>query len=411
MGKKSARRAREAKQARGMASTPATDKDQSKTASRGDDFSPLQRPQISEAARGEAKEGGHEVVGEEEKAPPTRAELIEALPELRAITEAKDVDDLVDILLVPLRSGVARHAAFDECTAAEKVDECVEIAWSMIVELIKVAPDGIDIETAIPGGRGALVANKSRDYKLGFDGSLSLTALLALGDFVRGAVISAFATFVAPTEGDDFDFEVPIPRSLFVGSVVEQFRVQLEVNAVPRSEFVYRKSTVYKFKVSSESEAARIMKKGVIILGKMGSYVIKPATSRTTIEHGFVLGSTGVGSARDDLRPALAKAMACSTNAVKLFEASGVKRIWVVIEFTYPYSRERYDAVTRLFSQGQFKLVNPRVPESKPLEIFVAPTLLELGHMVGVELVKPISALAEENEDEEVEPLNLFITE
>ena len=79
MGKKSARRAREAKQARDMASTPATDKDQSKTASRGDDFSPLQRPQISEAARGEAKEGGHEVVGEEEKAPPTRAELIEAL--------------------------------------------------------------------------------------------------------------------------------------------------------------------------------------------------------------------------------------------------------------------------------------------------------------------------------------------
>ena len=76
----------------------------------------------------------------------------------------------------------------------------------MIVELIKVAPDGIDIETAIPGGRGALVANKSRDDKLGFDGSLLLTVLLALGDFVRGAVISAFAT-LAPTEGDDFDFE------------------------------------------------------------------------------------------------------------------------------------------------------------------------------------------------------------
>ena len=39
--------------------------------------------------------------------------------------------------------------------------------------------------------------------------------------------------------------------------------------------------------------------------------------SNVTYEEFFVLGMTGVGSARADLRPAVAGAIACSTNEVK----------------------------------------------------------------------------------------------
>ena len=56
MSKKSARKARERQQPTGVDRTPTTANAGAKVAGRGDDFSPLQRPQISEAAKGQAEE-------------------------------------------------------------------------------------------------------------------------------------------------------------------------------------------------------------------------------------------------------------------------------------------------------------------------------------------------------------------
>ena len=56
--------------------------------------------------------------------------------------------------------------------------------------------------------------------------------------------------------------------------------------------------------------------------------------SNVTYEEFFVLGMTGVGSARADLRPAVAGAIACSTNEVKAHqpgagrEAADVRSTW-----------------------------------------------------------------------------------
>ena len=64
---------------------------------------------------------------------------------------------------------------------------------------------------------------------------------------------------------------------------------------------------------------------------------------------------------------------------------------------------ETYDAVSELMDIGQFKLINPRRPDLKPLEIYLAPTLAELQEIVPVQFAKPVVAITEEGEEEPVE--------
>jgi hypothetical protein len=126
------------------------------------------------------------------------------------------------------------------------------------------------------------------------------------------------------------------------------------------------------------------------------------------MESFFVMGATGVASARDTLRPAVAGALECSKHLVTCYEANSVKRDFVVIKLSYPYSRVRYNAVARLFDQANFKLVNRDNPDLKPLEIFVAPTLVELGHVSGVRVTKPMALREDEgNEEEELSAIDL----
>ena len=409
MGKSSARKARERKLAMDYASTPVTDKASSKSAARADDFSMPRQPLISDAAKGGAMNQPPSAAFEEGLAEPTREELIAALPELRAVTgNAGEVDNFKDILIWPLRSTSAKVAAFDEVTPAEKIDVCTEKAWGLIKAAIESDKAGIDVFTAIPRGRRALVANRSRNFKLGFDATYTLSVVEAYDQHVLSCIIGMFGAIIEPDEIESFDYEVAVPRGLITGGVLEQISIHLGVSAAPRFDFAYRTSTVYCFCVTSAAHEARVLKMGGITLGKMGTFPFKPATVRVTMEDMYVLGTTGVGSARADLRPAFAGAVACSTNMIKAGEAQSVKKDFKVIKLTYPYSSARYDAVTKLFKQGRFQLVNPRVEDAKPLEIFVAPTLIELGHIAGVTLVKAASALeGDEGEDEEVKAIDL----
>ena len=68
--------------------------------------------------------------------------------------------------------------------------------------------------------------------------------------------------------------------------------------------------------------------------------------------------------------------------------------------------------VYKLFDQGSFQLLNGRDPSLKPLQIFVAPTLLELQHVTGVPLVPNPASLTDgaAHEDEApTTPMNLFL--
>ena len=406
MSKKSARKARERHQARDATSTPTTGQAASKTAPRGDDFTPVQQPQISEAAKGsKAKEEAQEA---ELDVPATRADELWALPELGSITEAKTVDDFAPLLLVAKRSGEAKKAAFDEAMPAEKVDLCLAEAWRVIVKLFGAAKDGVDVTTAVPLGGAALTVNRSRDFKLGLDGTFSLLVIEQCSAFVIELLAPAFVSSLAMDEGVEYDFEIPVPRNLFHSSVIEQISLQLNVAALPRKDYAYRSSTIYKFNAPSESQKAMIVKKGGVVLGKVGTFLVKAANNRTTMESFFVMGATGVASARDTLRPAVAGALECSKHLVTCYEANSVKRDFVVIKLSYPYSRVRYNAVARLFDQANFKLVNKDNPDLKPLEIFVAPTLVELGHVSGVRVTKPMALGEDEgNEEEELSAIDL----
>ena len=82
--------------------------------------------------------------------------------------------------------------------------------------------------------------------------------------------------------------------------------------------------------------------------------------------------------------------------------SDGVKPKQVVVALTFPFSIETYDAVSELMDIGQFKLVNPRRPDLKPLEIFLAPTLAELQEIVPVQFAKPTVAITDESEEEPV---------
>ena len=75
-----------------------------------------------------------------------------------------------------------------------------------------------------------------------------------------------------------------------------------------------------------------------------------------------------------------------------LGKATGVTRAAVVCTIDIPFSVTTYDKIYRLLDVGKFQVVNPRVPEAKPPEIFFAPTLLELQHVTGVPLVQQAAA-------------------
>lgn len=179
------------------------------------------------------------------------------------------------------------------------------------------------------------------------------------------------------------------------------------MNAIPRKEFAYRKSMIYKFQVSSAAQEAKISKMVGIILGKLGTFAVKPSSAKKTVEHIFAYGPTGLGSARLDLAPAVARATESSFDEILSAEAVAVRKHFIVIDITYIFSPERYDCVCRLFTQGRFKLYNPRVKGSKPLEIVLAPTLVELSHLVGTRMLKEMSITDGDSDGEEEEAVAL----
>lgn len=102
------------------------------------DVTPPQRPQISSAATtGAVAKAEAEVTELAEK---TREEELALLPSLQAVTGAESVDIVTTAVLAMLRQGAAAAAAFDESATPEKVDECVEKAWKLIVNLLADPP-------------------------------------------------------------------------------------------------------------------------------------------------------------------------------------------------------------------------------------------------------------------------------
>ena len=98
---------------------------------------------------------------------------------------------------------------------------------------------------------------------------------------------------------------------------------------------------------------------------------------------------TGKGSAEDLLLPEFASSINVSKDLVSVFDCPEVdKSVAVVTAIKYPYSRQTYDMVDKLLSVERFKLHNPNNPGSKPLEITIASTILELQAITGLSLIR-----------------------
>ena len=81
-------------------------------------------------------------------------------------------------------------------------------------------------------------------------------------------------------------------------------------------------------------------------------------------------------------------------------EVQQVRRGYVVVALSYPFTAARYDLVTKLLTEGRFKLINPRVPDAKPLEIILAPNLLELAQVTCLPLAMAPRPLKDDDDDE-----------
>jgi hypothetical protein len=93
---------------------------------------------------------------------------------------------------------------------------------------------------------------------------------------------------------------------------------------------------------------------------------------------------------------------------VKLTEVQeAVRSVGFVGMITYPYSSARHDAACEVFDRGRFVLYNQNKPHLKPLELYVAHSLKELGEITRIKLTRgEVEKDEEEEEDAPVIDLN-----
>ena len=70
-------------------------------------------------------------------------------------------------------------------------------------------------------------------------------------------------------------------------------------------------------------------------------------------------GTTGLGSARLDLKPAFAEALATSRSLISVDAVQQVRRGFVVVSLSYPFSPARYDLVTNPSSAWMLRRALP----------------------------------------------------
>jgi hypothetical protein len=172
-----------------------------------------------------------------------------------------------------------------------------------------------------------------------------------------------------------------------------------------------RQMTAYRFVYSSHAQEAAVDKRGYLVrLGKgaaLGTFIPQPIQQRVQWETIYVHGATGQGSARDFVLPCVTRALAVSKDLAKLQEAQGVKRgrgYFAAISF--PYSKSKYLQVMKLLETKHFKLP---IGEGV-LEITLAATMVEMGKILNMDLIKE-EEVKEEEEEEASKPLELRFEE
>ena len=336
----------------------------------------------------------------------SRKEQVAAMPRMGAVTKLAPVTKCTSILLVPLRSGAAAAAYFDEGATPTVIAERVR-EFAKCIGTVVEADIGMDLGSISDGGRVDLQAQRDAAQRNQARGIFKLRVEEAYAPAVRAAVRPI--AIVLPDDVSDATHEVVADSKIYPGAMVEQIWIQNGIAAVPmwnRAE----QATSYLFKFGSAAAEALVESKEYLVkLGKNGThgtFVPRPIRKRITWETIFAYGITGQGSGRDFLLPEVADAIGVSTDMVRLTSAQGVKRgVGFVAAITFPYDKGRYAKVMELLDIAHFRL--PIGASS--LAITLAASPVELANTLAINLVQEEEE--EEEEEEKPKPLELRFEE
>ena len=332
----------------------------------------------------------------------SRADEIAALPTFGELTRLMPVKHQKVLIISPLRSGDAKDAYFTEVAPAADVMRCVSIGYGAVQRALGGNP-AKPFGDVVPAGRSGFTACKTAGK---YTGLYSLRVDKAEANNVMAKLTSDWVVegwpAAKPTDC------VLVPVALHSAAVLERIRVQMGVNGSTTKfdRSLGRDTRVYTFTLD-QAGRDRANAAGGLDCGAAGKFPIYVYELKPTTEMLYVYGATGVGSAELDVQPAIAGSLGVSedeTPITRVFD--GVKASSVIVALQYPFSITTYDAVTEICSQEQFKIENPRKPGSKPLQVYVAPTLAELQAIVPVQFLKKVITVADED-DEEAEAVDL----
>ena len=389
--------------------TPRTVGEKAKSAAKA-----LAEPQGAITAQNAAamtKAGVANVVADgEAEATLTRREAIDALPTLQEVTGLEPATDCVTFIVTPLREGKAAAACFHELSKPADIAAATREMRKVLDEAIVARGDGLTLEQVSEGGRMDVYPLRNNAQRNRCQGNYHVRIQECYGEYVENTLSGRFPetvqgamAVVSPSldvvlEQEIFVDEGGGAKPLYPGSVIEQIYVQAGVSAVAIWDFD-RQMTAYRFKYTSHAQEAAVVKRGYLVrLGKgaeLGTLMPQPIQQRVQWETIILHGATGMGSARDFVLPGVTRALAVSRDLARIREAQGVKRgRGFFAEISFPYSKAKYLQVMKLLETKHFKLpIGDGV-----LEITLAATMVEMGKILNMDLVKE-EVVAEEEEE------------
>ena len=308
---------------------------------------------------------------------------------MNQVTKMGEATEEVNLYLVPLRSGAAAAACMDESTKMGDTRALGDTLFKVLDEMVladKDCPVKLGDMIVGPGsGRESLHAAKAAAFKLRLNGVWVIRVIEQYATYIINRccatlVASATRAITEPTH------ELVLPNSFFPSKVIQQVAAQHGLQATCRR--VFDSDSEHMYMISAlDDKVEKVMKSGLLLTADNVKYDFTPVTRRATLEDVFVYGLSGKGSGERDFVPEFARSFQLSSDLVRLTQAQANPSVGFVGRVRYPYTSERYDAAYELFDAGALALYNPNKPTLKPLEIYVAPSLLELQAVTGIAMV------------------------
>ena len=338
---------------------------------------------LGSAGPGAAKspdEGGEEL---------TRSEELRALPTLSGLRTTPGMRvNQINLTFYPSRSAWAKAGYFNEVATPMESNACADALQLVIMKQVEDALK-VPIDVVFPDGRIALIKivdNRTRKAP----GSYRLRVAIEYAAAVYKLFMTAGCVSGVPDE--ELNLTMACSSDWHPASVAEQIFDQFGGAALRTWRERDGNETSYRIHIVDPQLRTKAMNIGVqLTTGKFFKFTpLLIPFSRETV---WMYGHTGIGSARMLSLPHVANLIDVSDDMVLYTKVSaGVfsPNNNFVNTVSYPFTRDNYNKCAAMLAIGNFSVYNIDLPDADPLEIFVAPTLRELEHAVGIRLCASI---------------------